>query len=200
MTRTWIMWVGVCLTTISLTGCSVPVDEGDDTQFTSNATAKEILGGQSWESEDGEASLAFDALAKLTELNIPSIADEVPGFNINGVPFALTVPADIPVVGGLSINVTLENTRTELVDGRLTLQFEGTTDQEIGIPLAGEFDHLEMTLSADIDPETGKVTNLDGSVVIVITVFGEETPIDVTGILLGVAGTGLDGLSLDMIQ
>jgi hypothetical protein len=50
-----------------------------------------------------------------------------------------------------------------------------------------------------VDPDAGTISNIDGSIVIVVTSFGEEMDIDLTDTLLGEAGFDLDDIDLNQL-
>jgi hypothetical protein len=149
--------------------------------FVSDDTTKEVLGNTSWSDPNGNVELVFDENAKLTDLTLNNLPDDVKqyfseGIKVDGTPFKITIPnsPDFPsVIAGKSFTVTLENVETILEDGTLQMSFDGkvsVANLNLDIQAAVEEDSegnpvitgLAGSLSADI-PFVGNIPIFEGN-------------------------------------
>jgi len=161
-------------------GCFAPPASSPD--FSSNATAKELLGGTTWSDPQGSFTLTFDSNGKLIDIQVPSLPAEFQNMNITGEPFDVKLPPSASeitsMIGTDTVSVSILPTSTTLADlGNgsygLEMNFRGDVG---GAPLVAlAVDHAEMTFTATLTQvgDGYELTNLAGNFAVMSFLGGD---------------------------
>ncbi|NLX07288.1 MAG: hypothetical protein GXY33_19285 [Phycisphaerae bacterium] len=157
------------------------------TSFNASELAKQVLADTVWGDPDGRFRLVFDENAKLVEFEVEGLPAEFADINVNGDPFEIILPEDMPAgLGGQTITAWVRPVSTEVTQNDsggfdVTMNFTGDVS---GVAIAALVNSLGVSFNCTVSPDCTELSNLSGAITVYgplnIVVFEQELELNET--------------------